>query len=369
MKNNTIPLISVVIPCFNEGELIDELHRRLNKVESQTPEFEFEFIIVNDGSSDSSGQALNDNADVCGHFKIIHLGRNFGHQIAIAAGMDYARGDAIIIMDGDLQDPPELIPEIAHKILEDGYDVVHMQRRKRDGETWFKLVCARVFYWTFNKITNTDFIPNCGDFRGVSKRALDVVRRFREPHKFHRAAFAHVGFKQLVMPFDRDPRYAGETKYPFWSLVRLASNGLMSFSAAPLKLVLSLSILLWGFAAVVAIKALYGKLVMSYEIPGWTTNVVLQVFLAGLMLFALAIIGEYIRRIFEQGKDRPLYWIHESRNLPLQEFDQFREQRVSRLTGYSVISTQRKNQPRDILSGEVSRQSERIFDSTGEVCQ
>ena len=244
-----------------------------------------------------------------------------------------------------------------------------MQRRKRDGETWFKVASARLFYWTFNKITNTDFIPNCGDFRGVSKRALDVVRRFREPHKFHRAAFAHVGFKQMVMPFDRDARYAGETKYPFWSLVRLASNGLMSFSAAPLKLVLSLSILLWGLAAVVAVKALYGKLFRSDEIPGWTTNVVLQVFLAGLVLFALAIIGEYIRRIFEQGKDRPLYWIHESRNLQLNEFDQFCEQRVSRLTGSSINCTQRSNHTHDILGSEVPHPSDRLFDRSSEVCQ
>lgn len=329
--SNLPRLVSVVIPCYNEDETLPVLVDRLAKLVQESP-YAVEVLIVNDGSTDQSPVLLNQLAQTHEWLRVVHFGRNFGHQVAIAAGMDYARGEAVIVMDGDLQDPPELVPDIVERIAS-GADVVHMQRTQRAGETWLKLKTAEAFYWLFEKMAVCKVVRNCGDFRGVSRRALDVTNSFREPHKFHRAAFAYVGLNQEIMEYDRDPRYAGETKYPLHKLLKLAADGIMSFTAAPLRMVMAGSILMWCIAAGVGLKALYGKFILQQVDPGYTTLVCLQVFLTGAVLFALSIVGDYIRRVFEQGQNRPLYWISETRNLPLQEFGANVEQRLSQRVG------------------------------------
>lgn len=324
--------ISVVVPVFNEEESLGELRRRLCDVRDSNTQEEFEFLMVNDGSTDRSRQILDNIANDEKDFRIVHFARNCGHQVAISAGLDYSRGDEVIVMDADLQDPPELIMSIVEKIRK-GHDVVHMQRQSRKGESWLKLSTARIFYWLLFRLSSTAVVENCGDFRGVSRRALDVVLSFREPHKFFRAAFAHAGFNQHVMKYDRDPRYAGVTKYSFLKLCQLASNAVMSFTAAPLNFVFSTSLALWGLAVLFGMKALYGRFVLQHPTSGWTSVVLLMIFLTGVVLFSLAIVGSYIRRIFEQGQDRPLYWISETRNLNLNEFSKWKEQKLSRTVG------------------------------------
>ena len=344
--------ISVVVPVYNEEESLGELRRRLCDVRDGNLQEEFEFLLVNDGSTDRSRQILDRIAVDEKDFRVVHFARNCGHQVAISAGLDYSRGDEVIVMDADLQDPPELIMSIVRTIRK-GYDVVHMQRRSRKGESWLKLTTARIFYWLLFRLSATSVVENCGDFRGVSRRALDVVLSFREPHKFFRAAFAHAGFNQFVMKYDRDPRYAGVTKYSYVKLCQLASNAVMSFTAAPLNFVFSTSIALWGLAVLFGMKAMYGRFVLQHPTSGWTSVVLLMIFLTGVVLFSLAIVGSYIRRIFEQGQDRPLYWISETRNLNLSEFSKWKEQKLSRVVGNvrrSVLTDEPPSEEPDSIS-------------------
>ncbi len=306
--------VSYVIPCFNEAQTLPELYRRLATVAASLEGKSLEFLFINDGSQDATGQILDELADNDARVKVLHFARNHGHQIAVTAGLDHTSGEAVIIMDADLQDPPELIDQYLHKIRQ-GYDIVHAKRRTRPGETWFKKATARIFYWLFSRFGERGMEENCGDFRAITRRVVFTIREFREPHRFLRALFAHVGFKQCVILYDRDPRYAGETKYPLPKMIRLALNATMSFSTAPLRLVFIVSMLLWAGGALYASKALYERFVLGITVPGWASLIVLSTFFTGLILLALSIVGSYVSRVFEQGQARPMYWLRDARNL------------------------------------------------------
>ena len=311
-----VKLISMVIPCYNEGETIDEFYRRSSRLAVNMEPRQFEFIFVNDGSSDETALKLNDLAAKDQRVKVLHLAQNSGHQVALSAGLDYALGDMIVSIDADLQDPPEVIPEMLEKI-EAGCDVVHAQRRRRPGEKWFKLFSARIFYRLMRWFSRMPIIENCGDFRAFSPQVLEVVYAFRSHHRFLRGIFVQVGFRQCVIQYNRDVRYAGQTKYSLFKMINLSIDALLGFSAMPIRVISLLSIFLWGVSLLYLAKSLIEHFILKITVPGWTSIIVLMTFFTGLILFSIAIIGSYVGRIYLQGQNPPLYWLSDARNIDM----------------------------------------------------
>ena len=309
-----VELISLVIPCYNEEATIEKFYRRSQAVADSLSQHRFEFIFVNDCSTDLTGSILNNMAakDPC--VRVLHFAQNRGHQIALTAGLDIAAGDMIVTIDADLQDPPELIHEMLEKI-EEGYDIVHAQRRHRKGETRFKLLTAWLFYRLMRCFSNTAIIENCGDFRAVTRSVKAALSGFRAPYRFLRGTFVQLGFQQCVIQYDRDARYGGQTKYPFFKMLNLSIDALLGFSAVPIRIISFMSILLWMISLVYLIKSLIYHFIFKLTVPGWTSIVVLLFFFTGLILFSIAIIGSYVGRIFIQGQRQPLYWLCDARNL------------------------------------------------------
>jgi len=315
-----ISKISYVVPCYNETEVLPEFYRRVTGVADSHGDYEFEFVFINDGSGDNTPELLNDLADNDPRTKVLHFARNQGHQAAITAGMDFSSGDLIVIIDADLQDPPELIDNILEKINQ-GFDLVHMQRKRRTGESWFKIITAIGFYRFMRFAADSNIVENCGDFRAFTRPVLKAIQGFRERHRFMRGLFTMVGFNQAIIQYDRDSRFAGETKYPLHKMLALATNGILSFSATPLHAITWLSFSLWFISLIYFIKALIDHFVLEITVEGWTSIIILMTFYTGIIIFCLSIIATYIGRIFEQGQQRPLYWLHEVRNINWQQFD------------------------------------------------
>lgn len=309
-----IHTVSVIVPCYNESETIGEFYRRMAGVADKTEKYRFELLFINDGSRDDTAIRLNDLADRDKRVKVVHLARNLGHQIAITAGMDFAEGDLIVIIDADLQDPPEEIPRMLEK-LEDGFDLVHAQRKRRDGESWFKLTTAWLFYKIMRRFSTREIIDNCGDFRAFNRKVLVAVRKFRERHRFMRGIFAIIGFRQCIIQYDRDKRYAGETKYPFRKMLGLAVNAILSFSSSPIRFITWTSFALWAISLIYLVKALLDHFVFRVTVPGWTSIIILMTFYNGIILFSIGIIGSYVGRAFEQAQGRPLYWVGDTKNI------------------------------------------------------
>ncbi|WP_456416391.1 glycosyltransferase family 2 protein [Thiolapillus sp.] len=321
--------VSYVIPCYNEAAVLPEFYRRIRAVADTRVDYEFEFVFINDGSRDETPRLLNEIADQDPRVKVLHFARNMGHQEAITAGMDFSSGDIIVTIDADLQDPPELIDEILEEMAQ-GYDVIHMQRRKRPGESRFKLASSSAFYWLMKHVGNAHIVANSGDFRAFTRPVLEAMRQFREKHRFMRGLFAMIGFRQTTLQYDRDRRFAGQTKYPLRKMLRLASNAILSFSATPLHTIIWLSMLLWLASLIYLIKALVDHFLLEITVQGWTSIIILMTFYTGIILFCLSIIATYIGRIFEQGQHRPLYWLYDARNIDLREFSGVsRETRIS----------------------------------------
>jgi dolichol-phosphate mannosyltransferase len=314
----TIKTITFVIPCFNESETVHEMYRRLSAIADDLDNYEFEFLFINDGSTDSTAEILNNFAKCDLRVKTLHFAHNQGHQIALSAGMDFATGDVIVTIDADLQDPPETIVDMLDKIQE-GYDIVHAQRRVRSGETWFKLLTAKLFYLFVRKLSADALIKNCGDFRAFTRPVLEVARTFRERHKFLRANFVILGFKQCIIRYDRAPRYAGTTKYPFRKMVGFALDAILGFSPIPIGIVTFISFIVWIASFLYLLKCLIEHFFLHITVPGWTSLIALITFFASLNLFILTVIGSYIGRIFEQGQSRPLYWLSDARNICIEE--------------------------------------------------
>ena len=301
-------LISIVSPMYFEEQVAEECYRRLTSV-ARDNNLRYEIIFVNDGSADRTLEILESLARKDRHVKVISFSRNFGHQAAITAGINKSMGDAIVIIDADLQDPPELIPCMI-KLWKEGYDVVYAKRKKREGETWFKLLTARIFYRVLGRMANV-FIPeDTGDFRLIDRKVADVIKRMPERNRFLRGMISWAGFKQIPIEYERCERYAGETKYPLKKMMRLALDGIFSFSSKPLKLMecLGLWIILIGVGAFAytILKDAYGN---SDFMQGWGLVLSCTIFIGGIQLLSVGVLGEYIARIYDESKGRPLYII------------------------------------------------------------
>jgi len=302
-------MISVIVPLYNEEEVITESYKRLTSVMQGMSE-EYELVFINDGSRDKTAQLTADIAEKDKHVRLICFSRNFGHQIAITAGMDYAKGDAVVIIDADLQDPPEVIPLMVEKWKE-GYHVVYGKRTKRHGETMFKKVTAKVFYRFLQRMTQVDIPTDTGDFRLIDRKVCDAMKKLREQNRYVRGLVSWVGFKQYALEYVRDERFAGETKYPLKKMIRLAMDGIASFSYKPLKLATMVGFALSGISFLYLLFVVLQKLFGTPTVAGWASILAVQLFFNGVILIILGIIGSYIGRIYEESKGRPLYIVQE----------------------------------------------------------
>lgn len=310
-------LISFVIPVYNEQESLPYLKERLEKLVVNLPCL-VEWVLVNDGSRDLTCKFLFEWAKEDTRVKVIDLARNFGHQAALTAGLDHANGEAVVAMDADLQDPPELIIQMLEKYRE-GYDVAFAQRVERLGESKFKLITAKGFYWVMRRFVHKELPANTGDFRLMSREAANALQHLREGQRFLRGMVTWIGFSQAAIPFERPARIAGETKYPLSKMLRFALDAIVSFSSVPLKVAIGLGIVIFLFGAGYGVYAFLRALIFNDLVPGWATLVVLQSIIGGTILLCLGVIGEYIGRIYEEIKQRPIYIVRRYANLPLVE--------------------------------------------------
>ncbi len=302
--------ISVIIPAYNEEANINMLYDRLRKVLEQITS-DYELIFVNDGSLDNSIVLIKELARQFPQVKYIDFSRNFGHQIAVTAGLDKAAGDAVAIIDADLQDPPELIIEM-YKKLKEGFEVVYAKRKKRKGESLFKLWSAKVFYRVLAKITSISIPVDTGDFRIIDRRIVNILKQMPEKSKYLRGQISWIGFNQTFIEYDRDERLAGETGYPFSKMLRFALDGITAFSDLPLKIVTYFGFLVSGVAFLVMIYALYSRFMTADYEPGWTSLIISVLFIGGVQMIATGIIGEYLSRMNHNIRNRPLYIIKDS---------------------------------------------------------
>ena len=309
-----MPTYSLVIPAHTEEGVIEELALRLGEV-MDALDGDAEVILVDDGSRDRTYELMLAVAQADTRFRVVELSRNFGRQIALTAGVDLAAGDAVIVLDADLQDPPEVVLEMAAR-WRDGYDVVYAVRDIREGETRFKRMTATAFYRAFNRISEVKVPVDVGDFRLVDRRVLDVFSRMRESSRFVRGMFSWIGLRQTGVLYQRHERFAGETKYPLRKMLRFAATGVISFSAAPLRAALNLGFIVSALSFGLGIWSLIVKLTGFYNVPGWTSIVVVTTFIGGIQLIVLGVIGEYIGDIHAEVKRRPLYVISELENFP-----------------------------------------------------
>ncbi len=326
-------LISVVIPIYNEFETLPELSSRLDgmiQAHSNTQE-EWEVIFVNDGSADGSGQVLSNLSDQYHWANALHLSRNFGHQTAISAGIDFAQGDAVIVMDGDLQDPPELLPKMVERWLS-GYDVVYATRKHREGETPFKLITAKVFYRLLKKLSDVDIPLDTGDFRLMSRPVVNAFSMMRERNRFIRGMVSWVGFSQSALYYERDERSHGETKYTLVKMIRFAIDGLLSFSSVPLQWITSLGFIISGFSFLAVLAVFYISLVMQIALPGWSSLMVGILMMGGIQLICMGMIGEYVGRIFDEVRKRPLYLISKIDSQSLSQITKTQQPQLREMT-------------------------------------
>ncbi len=304
------PALSVVVPCFNEQEVVGELHRRLSDTCAGL-NLSYEVVLVNDGSTDRTWPLLVDLAAADPHLVLVNLSRNFGHQLALSAGLSLCRGNRVLILDADLQDPPELLPELLRTMDESAADVVYGRRRRRDGDTHAKRLTASLFYRIIGALTDVPIPRDTGDFRLMSRRALDALLAMPERHRFIRGMVSWIGFRQVPLLYDRQPRFAGTTKYPLRKMLRFAADAITAFSVKPLALA----------SWVGGLTALFALGLLAYSFgswlgwiggkvePGWTSLMAAIAILGSVQLLVLGILGEYLGRMYEQAKGRPLYLI------------------------------------------------------------
>ena len=322
-KSEKFPTYTIVAPVFNEAETLPEFYRRLKQVMVSLG-IDWELILVDDGSSDGSTEKILELARQDRRVNPVIFARNFGHQVAVTAGLDYSRGQAVVIMDSDLQDPPELIPQLAGKWRE-GYQVVYAVRASREGESWFKRFTAAAFYRIINRIIDVEIPVDTGDFRLLDREAADALCQMRERHRFPRGMAAWIGFRQIGVPYDREPRYAGETKYPFGRMLRLALNAITSFSYFPLQIATYLGFLFAGLSALAIPLVIALRLSGSQAFFGQATTLIAVLFLGGVQLISLGILGEYIGRLYDEAKGRPLYIIRKHPELTKADSDHGQE--------------------------------------------
>jgi len=299
------PEYSIIAPIYNEAATLPELCRRVSETMGTLDE-PWELILVDDGSIDGSTELIQDYTQKDSHIRPVIFARNFGHQIAVTAGLDYSRGKAVIIIDSDLQDPPEVIPDLIQKWRE-GYEVVYAFRTEREGESWFKLTTASMFYRMIYKITDVDIPIDTGDFRLLDRKVVNVINQMRERHRFLRGMSVWVGFRQTGVPYRRAARYAGKTKYPLRKMVKFASDAITSFSYFPLQVATYMGFISAGISILAIPIVIALRLAGVGGFIGQTTTLIAVLFLGGVQLISLGILGEYIGRLYDEAKGRPLY--------------------------------------------------------------
>jgi glycosyltransferase involved in cell wall biosynthesis len=299
--------VSVIVPCYNEQEVLPELFTRLTNVAGSLG-LEWEVICVDDGSTDNTWRLLSEQYEKDPRWRAISLSRNFGHQIAVTTGINHASGDAVVLIDADLQDPPELIPKMLEK-WQEGYDVIYGTRTERQGETRFKCWTARMFYRLMEHLTDVDIPLDTGDFRLLDRKVVNALCAMPERHRFVRGMVSWAGFKQTALLYERAPRYAGQTKFSFFRMLNFALDGIFSFSWVPLRIASWTGFLVSGLAFVGIIYALVMRLFTNVWVTGWTAIIISVLFIGGVQLIFLGVIGEYIGRIYTEGKQRPLYLV------------------------------------------------------------
>lgn len=302
--------ISILIPAYNEQEVLEHLYHRLGKLANDNKLYEFEFLFVNDGSRDKTLDIIKEYAETDDRTAYINLSRNFGKEIAMIAGLDHVTGDATVIIDADLQDPPELIPKMI-KFWEEGYDDVYAKRNSREGETWFKKATSKLYYQILQKVTHIEIQKDTGDFRLLDRRCVEALKQIRESQRYTKGMFSWIGFEKKEITYDRDPRIAGESKWNYLKLFNFAIDGITSFTTAPLRISsfvgFIISVIAFVFIIVIVVKTtLFGD-----AVAGYPSLMAVVLFLGGIQLLSLGIIGEYIGRIFNETKGRPLYFVEE----------------------------------------------------------
>jgi glycosyltransferase involved in cell wall biosynthesis len=304
------PIFSIIAPIYNEEDSLPELYKRVSEVMDRTHE-PWELILVNDGSRDKSPEIIRELAARDRRVRPVMFARNFGHQIAVTAGLDYSRGDAVVIIDADLQDPPEVILDLIEK-WQEGYEVVYAVRAEREGETWFKKITASTFYRLIYRITDVKIPLDTGDFRLLDRKVVDVMNKMREHHRFLRGMASWVGFRQIGVSYKRAARYAGVTKYPFRKMLKLALNAITSFSYFPLQLATYIGFLSAGLAIVAIPVVIILRAINPEMFFGQASTLIAVLFLGGVQLISLGILGEYLGRVYDEVKGRPLYVVSES---------------------------------------------------------
>ena len=305
-----LPLVSIIVPCLDEAEVLPETLSRLTAFAARQSDCAFEFIFVDDGSRDGTLAVLAQAALGDARLRVLSFSRNFGQQIAVTAGIDAARGDAVVLMDSDLQDPPEVVAQMIAR-WRDGFDVVYGTRASRPGDGWFKRVTASGFYALINRLSEIPIPADTGDFRLMSRAVVDVLRLMPERHRFLRGMVAWTGFRQTSIRYDRPERFAGQTKYPLAKMVRYALDGILSFSIKPLQLAIALGLTTVCLSVVGILYALVLRIFTSVWVEGWTALMIAVLFLGGVQLLSLGIIGEYVGRIYGEVQRRPLYIVRQ----------------------------------------------------------
>jgi glycosyltransferase involved in cell wall biosynthesis len=302
--------ISILIPAYNEQAVLEKLFTRLANLANDNKDYEFEFLFVNDGSRDRTLEIIKDYADKDNRVSYVNFSRNFGKEIGMIAGLDHVTGDATVIIDADLQDPPELIPKMI-ELWEEGYDDVYAKRRSREGESWFKKFTSRQFYNVLQKFSNVPIQKDTGDFRLLDRRAVEALKQFRESERYTKGMFSWIGFNKKEILYDRDPRAAGETKWNYLKLINLAVDGITSFTTAPLRMSTILGFVVSVIAFIYLVYLVVRTVFFGTDLSGYPSTMAAILFLGGVQLLSLGIIGEYVGKIFNETKKRPLYLVEE----------------------------------------------------------
>lgn len=305
---NEKKLVTILVPAYNEEDVLNMLYDRLSQLMNSTTNYDFEILFINDGSKDNTLNIMKELREHDKRVCYLNLSRNFGKEIAMIAGLDYAKGDAVIIIDADLQDPPELIPEML-KYWEEGYDDVYARRKSRRGESWLKKFTSKMYYKTLQSVTRIEIQKDTGDFRLLDRRCVEALKQFRESQRYTKGLFSWIGYNKKEILYDRDPRAAGKTKWNYKKLIDLSIDGLTSFTTAPLRwsAIIGLLVSLGGFIYMLVI--ILKTLISGVDVPGYASIMVVTLFLGGIQLIFLGVIGEYLGRAFYETKNRPIYFV------------------------------------------------------------
>lgn len=308
MEQEKKKLITILVPAYNEQEVLHLLYDRLVKLMNENTGYDFEILLVNDGSKDKTFEIMQELREKDKRFCYLNLSRNFGKETAMIAGLDYCKGDAVVIIDADLQDPPELIPEMI-KYWEEGYDDVYAKRKSREGETWLKKFTSKMYYKVLQGLTRIEIQKDTGDFRLLDRRCVEALKSMRENQRYTKGLFSIIGYNKKEILYDRDPRAAGQTKWNYGKLIDLSIDGITSFTTSPLRWAALLGIMISGVAFIYMIYIIIKTLATGIDVPGYASLMVVILFLGGIQLIFLGIIGEYLGRTFNESKHRPLYFI------------------------------------------------------------